>query len=245
MRPLFYTGVHHPQMAKGLDRSMISINVLERRKGDFQANRWLLDSGAFTRISRGTDHMPLSQYAQQIERWSACGQLEAAVSQDWMCEPHVLRITGLTVAQHQRLSTQRWLELREMVKGVYVMPVIQGWEPESYLDHLTEMSPLLPHGAWVGVGSVCKRQGNPRTISAILTTILNFRPDLRLHGFGVKTQALKHADISKRFHSTDSMAWSYDGRRQNPQRSNSLTYAQEWTERVNNCEVRTSQSAMI
>ena len=232
-------------MTIGLERSMISVNVLEKRKSDFQANKWILDSGAFTRISRGLDHMAVDEYRAQIERWSSCGELEACVAQDWMCEPLVLRVTGLTVSQHQKLSTRRWLELREAVSGVHVMPVIQGWEPVDYLRHLREMSPELPEGTWTGVGSVCKRQGNSDSISGILTAIQSERPDLKLHGFGVKTRALRRADISERFYSTDSMAWSYAARRETPQASNSLTYAQEWTDRINSCPIQTSQACMI
>ena len=245
MRPLFYTGVHHPQMAQGLERAMVSINTLENRKSDFRANLWILDSGAFTRVSRGLDHMPVDRYAKQVHRWPACGKLEACVAQDWMCEPMVLRVTGLTIAEHQRMSTRRWLELREAVSGIHVMPVIQRWNPQDYTRHLDEMGPELPQGTWVGVGSVCKRQGSPRVISAILTAILKERPDLKLHGFGVKTRALRRADISQRFHSVDSMAWSYAARRMTPQASNSLKFAREWTDRVNNCPIRTSQAAFL
>ena len=232
-------------MASGLERSMLSINVLEKRKSDFETNRWILDSGAFTRISRGLEHLPVDQYARQIRRWSACGKLEACVAQDWMCEPMVLEVTGLTVREHQRLSTRRWLELREAVPGVHVMPVIQGWEPKDYTEHLREMGPELPQGTWVGVGSICKRQGHPDSISAILTAILKERPDLKLHGFWVKTQALKRADISQRFHSVDSIAWSYAARRRTPQASKRLKFAREWTDRVNNCPIRTSQAAFL
>ncbi len=195
MRPHFYVGIHHPSIAGSMERTMLSINVLENRKIDFPANKWILDSGAFTGISRGQDHMDVKEYGKQIKRWAQCGELEAAVSHDWMCEPQVLKITGLTVEEHQSMTTGRWLRLREEVPDTHLMPVIQGWEPDDYRRHLQEMERELPPGTWAGVGSVCKRQGNPSQLSAILTAILTERPDLKLHGFGVKTSSLKHTDI--------------------------------------------------
>ena len=65
---------------------------------------------------------------------------------------------------------------------------------------------------WVGVGSVCKRQGDPRAIVAVLQAILAERPDLRLHGFGVKTTSLVHPAVRACLFSADSMAWSFAAR---------------------------------
>src|SRR5208282_4648239 len=51
----------------------------------------------------------------------------------------------------------------------------------------------LKQGAWVGVGSVCKRNSNPDAIEDVLLAIKQERPDLLLHGFGLKIQALERA----------------------------------------------------
>ncbi len=59
-----------------------------------------------------------------------------------------------------------------------------------------------------------ERQGDPRAIGVILERILRARPDLRLHGFGVKLTALRSAAVRSMLHSADSMAWSYAARRQ-------------------------------
>lgn len=67
---------------------------------------------------------------------------------------------------------------------------------------------------WVGVGSVCKRNRNPGSVVAILEAIAAERPDLRLHGFGVKITALANQRVRDLFHSCDSMAWSYAARMQ-------------------------------
>ena len=65
----------------------------------------------------------------------------------------------------------------------------------------------------MGVGSVCKRNGHPRQIEDVLLAIKSERPDLRLHGFGIKLTALSSVTVRSLLHSADSMAWSYAGRR--------------------------------
>ena len=214
--PTLYTGVHIPSHAHALERAMVSLNRLAHRKADFHPNHWIMDSSAFTRISSGKPHLPVAEYAAQINRWARCGTLEAAVAQDYMCEPFVLSVTGLSVREHQDLSTRNYLELLDQDPQAYIMPVIQGFTPAQYEQHVEQLSPHLPEGAWTGVGSICKRQGKPSAISAVLTAILKVRPDLKLHGFGVKTTALRQADIWDRLHSVDSAAWSYAARRRGP-----------------------------
>jgi hypothetical protein len=62
---------------------------------------------------------------------------------------------------------------------------------------------------WVGVGSVCKRSGKPDAIEAVLRAIKAERPDLRLHGFGLKLTALGNPYVRENLESSDSMAWSF------------------------------------
>jgi hypothetical protein len=90
--------------------------------------------------------------------------------------------------------------------GVYLMPVLQGWSPDDYLRHLDDYGDRIKENAWVGVGSVCKRQGKPEAIAAILKAILAVRPDLRLHGFGVKKTALQYPPVWLSLYSADSQA---------------------------------------
>lgn len=213
-KPLFFVGLHQPANAGQFARCMVSVNRLEHRKSDFQVNDWIMDSGAFTRISTGRGHMPVKDYARQIERWSRCGNMMAAVTQDWMCEAFILGITGLTVEDHQRLTLERYAQLREAVGStVYVMPVLQGYTPEEYVTHVRQYGAELGKGAWVGVGSVCKRNASPGSVERVLWAIHDERPDLRLHGFGLKRTALQSGVANSLLYSCDSMAWSYAARK--------------------------------
>jgi len=95
---IFYTGIFDiPQMVS-FDHAFLSANRLRRRKSDFPANNWIMDSGAFTEISMfGHYRHPVSEHADLINRWAVCGNMELAVAQDYMCEPFILAKTGMRV----------------------------------------------------------------------------------------------------------------------------------------------------
>ena len=182
----FFVGLHHPNDGGNFDASFISVNTIRNRKGPFKVNDWIMDSGAFTTIQKhkGYPH-PVSEYAAQIRRWKDNGNLLAAVSQDYMCEKFMLDLTGMTVADHQRLTIERYDALVAEDTGVYIMPVLQGYTPGEYVSHIRQYGDRLKPGAWVGVGSVCKRNTNIMAIWMVLDAIKDERPDLLLHGFGL------------------------------------------------------------
>jgi len=147
-----------------------------------------MDSGAFTEIAtHGRYRQTVEEYADEVRRWISVGQLRAVVAQDYMCEPFILRKTGLTVDEHQRLTIDRYDRLVDLLgDSVYVMPVLQGYMPVEYARHVAMYGGRLAPNAWVGVGSVCKRNATPRSVEGVLRVIRDVRPDLRLHGFGLK-----------------------------------------------------------
>lgn len=210
---IFYLGTHRPNHCKYFPKCFVSINVLRRRKSDFEVGDWIMDSGAFSELSRFGGYIhSIADYAQEINRWQTCGNLEVAVCQDYMCEPFMLERTGLTVIEHQRLTIERYDDLLPLV-NVPIMPVLQGYSPDEYMRHLEVFGDRLEVNMRVGVGSICKRNSNPREVMRVLEGIKRLRPDLRLHGFGLKTTALKSNYICQMLYSADSMAWSYRARR--------------------------------
>lgn len=228
----FYVGLHHPHVAGRFDRAFISVNTLRRRKGPFPANRWVMDSGAFTEIStHGRYRHNVAEYAAEIRRWIGVGTLEAVVAQDWMCEPFIVAKTGLVVAEHQRLTIERYDALLAENLPVPILPVLQGYAPHEYVRHIEMYGDRLTAGQWVGVGSVCKRNASPDAIVAVLAAIKSARPDLRLHGFGLKLTALRDPRIRTLLHSADSMAWSFAARREG-RNGNDWREADAYRERV-------------
>lgn len=239
----FYVGLHQPADARHIKGPvMISYNRLRDRKSDIPGiGPWMLDSGAFTEVTtHGGYRDGPEAYAAAVRRWAACGDCRAAVSQDYMCEPFVLARTGLDIATHQRLTIERYDALRALVgTAAYVLPVVQGYLPQHYAAHVAAYGARLTPGQWVGVGSVCKRNTSPREIAAVLRAIKDVRPDLRLHGFGVKLSALQSHEVRDLLATADSMAWSLHARR-NGRDANDWREAQAFADRVTSCEALAS-----
>jgi len=208
-------GLHQPSDAKHFERCFISVNRICDRKGPFEVRDWIMDCAGFTTIEKhGGYPKPTSDFAREVNRWRGNGNLVAAVSRDYMCEAPMLARTGMTVEQHQRLTIREYDDLITEKTDTYILPVLQGYEPLDYARHVQMYGERFPIGAWVGVGSVCKRNADIGAILAVLSSVKTLRPDLRLHGFGLKSTALANGTIRHLLHSADSMAWSYAARKQ-------------------------------
>jgi hypothetical protein len=150
----------------------------------------------------------------------------------------MVEITGLTITEHQRLTIERYDALTACdTGGVYIMPVLQGYQPNDYIEHIEAYGDRLALGAWVGVGSVCKRNGSISAIEAVLLAIKKVRPDLGLHGFGLKTTALSSGLVQKLLKSADSMAWSFAARKAG-RNANDWREAKAWTDRILNMPIQ-------
>lgn len=225
----FFVGLHQPHNAVHFLETccFISVNRLRRRRGPFPVGDWIMDSGAFSELSRkqavGADGQllpndyrhPPEEYASQIVRWKSNGRLLAAVSQDKMCEPFILEKTGLTIPIHQRQTIERYDRIVAADTGVYIMPVLQGYASYEYVGHIRQYGSRLAPFAWTGVGSICKRNSDPLAVWRVLAAIKEERPDLRLHGFGLKITSLMYQPIRDLLYSSDSMAWSFHARMHN------------------------------
>ena len=229
----FFTGLHQPSDAREFDAAFVSVNRIRNRRSPFKVGDWIMDSGAFTTILKHGGYVDdVDVYAAQIKRWSTNGRLLAAVAQDYMCEDHMLQITGKTIPEHQQLTIERYDALARCdVGGIQIMPVLQGYAPADYVRHIEMYGERLKNGAWVGVGSVCKRNGDPRQVENVLLAIHRERPDLLLHGFGLKSTALSSWLVTELLHTADSMAWSYAARREgrNP---NDWREAKAWSDKI-------------
>lgn len=194
---------------------MVSVNALRGYKKLIIHDLALIDSGAFTLVNKhgGYPAGELPRYVSKISPFLS-SHILAIVAQDYMCESFVLQKTGLTVEEHQRYTIYRYKALNKLMKDkVYVLPVLQGYEPQEYVNHVRQYGQLLKNDSWVGVGSVCKRNSKPQKVLEVLQAIKSERPDLCLHGFGIKKTALLNPAVRSYLHSADSFAWSYAARR--------------------------------
>ena len=199
---------------------------------------WALDSGGFTELETyGRWETTPQQYVAKVRRYyDMIGRMDWAAPQDWMCEPHMLEKTGLSVRMHQLNTTRNYLDLKTLWPDGPFIPVLQGWEPDDYMRHVESYEAAgidLEAEPVVGLGSVCRRQATQE----IADLVRELQP-FRLHGFGMKTGAIKN--VGHLLHSADSMAWSLGGRRRGPcvhlksRCANHLHWALGWYEGLDN-----------
>jgi hypothetical protein len=227
----FYIGLHQPSDAKHFSRACISINRLCTRYKPIPSCKILLDSGAFTELSNyGNYRTPPADYADAVLRLidNDVVDLDMIVSQDYMCEPMILEKTGKTIIDHQKLTIERYDALKSKNLPVAILPVLQGYAPEDYVRHVAMYGNRITADMRIGIGSVCKRNGRPAEILAVLDAIAGVAPNIRMHGFGIKKTSLKYSAIRRLLWSADSMAWSYRGRRHDGRSSNDWRFAKQF-----------------
>jgi len=216
----FYLGTHQPHWVSwprfaGVPLFVSDARLRERKSLPLAITDWALDSGAFSEIKEhGRWRQSPQAYATRVVRYQQeMGRMQWAATQDWMCEPIMLAKTGLSIEEHQRRTTSSFLLLRMISPKVPWAPTLQGWDPDDYIRHANHYLSLgvdLRAEPIVGVGSVCKRQGTDE----IVNLFRRLRQEgLRLHGFGVKTAALSKG-AAHSIASADSMAWSFQARRE-------------------------------
>jgi hypothetical protein len=172
---------------------MVSHRTLARRRTLPRARGpWALDSGAFSEIAaHGAFQTTLCEYVAAVCRYAdEIGRLAWAAPQDWMCEPFMVRRTGLDVPAHQRRTIASVLELRSLAPELPWIPVLQGFDLDDYRRHADAYGQVgidLVAEPLVGLGSIRRRQATSE-IDRIVTTLAG--QGLRLHGFGVKTAGL-------------------------------------------------------
>lgn len=246
---IFYLGIHRTNWMRStavplfVSRTRLStLKTMPRALGP-----WALDSGGFTELDRNHAWtLSPEEYARFVRRCvEEVGHLAWAAPQDWMCGPQMLASTGLTVRDHQRLTTENLLRLRTLDPALPIIPVLQGWHRDDYMRHIDDYEQagiVLTDEPLVGVGSVVARQGKP-DVRKLFRRLAGY--GIRCHGFGVKAAGLlgefSYADALA---SADSMSWSYQARKQaahgapscDPAKrktcANCLHYALEWRDKL-------------
>lgn len=211
----FYLGTHQPSwLARKLGVPLLVSHrrLANRRTLPRATGPWALDSGGFTELHlHGVWVSDEHSYARAVRRYAEeIGNLIWAAPQDWMCEPHVLERTGLTVREHQVRTVRNFVRLRELAPDLPFMPVLQGHDIADYhrcADRYERHGIDLAALPLVGVGSICRRQ-HTKEVELVLRSLA--ARGYRLHAFGAKVLGMeRYADVIA---SSDSMAWSVRGR---------------------------------
>jgi hypothetical protein len=113
----FFVGTHQPYWLGTVDAPLcVSRRRLTGRKSYPRALApWLLDSGGFTELTLyGRWTLSPAEYVAEARVYAReIGHLAHCAPQDHMCEPIVLRRTGLSTEAHQALTVSNYLDLRE------------------------------------------------------------------------------------------------------------------------------------
>jgi hypothetical protein len=230
----FYLGTHEPAWLRRADVPLfISRRRFDRLPAGKATCRWAIDSGGFTELSmHGKWVTSPEQYVDDVRAaMSRVGPADFVSIQDWMCEPHMITRTGLSVEEHQARSVESYRILSDMAPEIPWMPVVQGWTESDYLvciELYRRAGVDLRRLPVVGVGSVCRRQGSDGV--GILLAVA--RLQIRVHAFGFKKTGLPR--VKNEIVSSDSMAWSLAGRRapdpthRHQTCANCFEYAMRW-----------------
>jgi hypothetical protein len=240
--PTFYLGTHLPHWIWTVKNVPLFVSQRRlKRQSNYKTatTDWCLDSGGFSELSLfGEWKTSSTRYIRSIQQYEYfIGRLIWAAPQDWMCEPFILKKTGLSVIIHQEKTIDSFVELSSANIKTSIIPILQGFSLTDYLIHIhryLERDIDLRNYKTVGIGSVCRRQGTLE-IAKIFAMVKSL--GISLHGFGVKSDGLI---LSKdNLHSADSMAWSLSARRNPPLQhcqhshcGNCLIYALRWRERI-------------
>jgi hypothetical protein len=215
----FYLGTHQPGWlgTAGIPLFVSRRRLAARKSFPRALAPWALDSGGFTELDMfGGWTLPAADYVREVRRFrDEVGQMEWAAPQDWMCEPHIIQKTGLSIDEHQRRTVANYLELQDLAPDLPWIPVVQGWQLWSYwrcVEMYQEAGVDLAALPLVGIGTVCRRQGTSNAALLIQSLATTYR--LKLHAFGFKKQGLKAC--ANYLVSADSMAWSAAARREPP-----------------------------
>jgi hypothetical protein len=257
----FYLGVDatflwrtNPAWVAAVEASGVALMVSHGRLRRYKSLRpavadWVCDSRGFTELSQhGRWTIAPEEYAEALVYYSTViGRLRWASPQDWMCEADMLAKTGKTVEEHQDLTVASVVRLRELLAGrVHVIPVLQGQTIEDYVrcdEKYLAAGINLREEPVVGLGSVCRRQAT-REIRQLVEA-LSAR-GIRLHGFGVKTEAMDQ--YGRLLESADSFAWSKANRHRAAECAHGVTVwerncpiaALSWRDRVTGQQPRSS-----
>lgn len=212
-------GTHHPEWLASSKVSLFVSDVTLRKMKSLPRAVCdsAVDSGGFSELSmHGTWTVSPQDYVARVRRYvEEIGRIRWAAIQDWMCEPDIIKKTGLSVEEHQRRTVDSLVTLRSLAPELPWVPVLQGWacgDHERHLEMYFERGFDLRDEPIVGIGSVCRRQDTLRVSTTI--SVLSKVCGLKLHGFGFKTKGLE--GLSGVLASADSLAWSLAARYEAP-----------------------------
>jgi len=221
----FYLGTSQPGWLWLKDDRLVDVPLFvsvrrlsgHKRLKKATCKAWALDSGGFSELSMfGEWTIKPRRYIWEVRRYvEKIGRLDWCAIQDWMCEPEILRKTGLSVKDHQQRTIDSYFELKNLASDLPFIPILQGWKLDDYLRHIDQYMIRgvdLFSAPVVGVGTLCRRQSS--LVGASIVESLYNEGLTSIHGFGVKKSGLGR--FKRCLKSSDSLAWTVEARMNPP-----------------------------
>jgi queuine/archaeosine tRNA-ribosyltransferase len=168
--------------------------------------RLFIDSGGYSFMKgKGEYETDDEAYVAFLENT----QPELFALRDYPCEPEILDEHSRTVADHQRMTTERHRSLLGMIDDCDGQPVavLQGWETDDYLRHLETYKQEGLLTGYLGIGSVCRRNSEQEIRDIILSVAAALPDGHDLHAFGVKSSVLQFSKVREALSSADSQSY--------------------------------------
>ncbi len=151
----------------------------------------------------------LEQYVTWLETWKP----QWAATMDYCCEQE---LSVVTRDRQEKTTCNAWQAWNNYRNASWAWtPTIQGLYPEDYRRHAHEMKTLIDkmkvyyadNPEWrIGVGTLCRRD-DVELIQKILDAVREVLPDVSIHLWGIKLDALRSVNL-KQVRSSDSGAHS-------------------------------------
>jgi|GEM_PF-3233512 len=170
-----------------------------------------IDSGGYSFFEReGGYDTSDCEYLRYIARV----QPDYFALRDYPCEPDILDARDTTVQYHQQRTTEKAQILLDMLDDFAItatpVAVVQGWSPDDYRSHLRQLyrAGVLDEVEHIGIGTLCGREDVAQIATIVEAVRKSVGPDFKIHGFGVKREALERPDVVESLDSADTLAYS-------------------------------------
>lgn len=202
----------------GVENVLISYVTRNNRPWD-GIERLFIDSGGYSALRRADDYQTAD--AEYLDFLREQPNLRYYALRDYPVDQDTLDDVGRTVADHQRMTTDRHVDLLdriddEPVDGAEPVAVLQGRTLDDYLAHadaLKDAGALTTH---VAIGSLVGRPADQ--VAAIVDGVrAGLWSTHTLHGLGVSRDVLAYPEVVDALDTADSCAYerraSYDAQK--------------------------------
>ena len=175
--------------------------------------RVILDSGGYSFYMKyGKYPFDLEKYIELVYLIQDQSPLFKVAILDYPCEPKLDRHRPMTNKERIDKTISNAVECFQADRKIPWLPVIQGYEIDEYSSCIDQYKDVGIKSDYWAIGSLCSRKGQKMKIRNIVSSIVEYTGDVKLHSFGLTLSYLSDPQIFNSIYSTDSSSWNYRAR---------------------------------